>query len=72
MTKSRPPKTDDSAQYKRFFEAAQAQYKRSLDAAREAGADETEEGADRASKEVAKPIGRPAARGPRTSGRSPK
>jgi hypothetical protein len=36
------PKPDDPAQYKRFLEAA-----------RDAGADETEEGADRAFKKVA-------------------
>jgi hypothetical protein len=42
-------KPDDPAQYKRFLEAA-----------REAGTDETKEGADRAFKKVAKkPISRP-------------
>lgn len=41
------PKPDDPAQYKRF-----------LDAARKAVADETGEGADRAFKKVAKPSGR--------------
>jgi hypothetical protein len=39
-----PPKPDDPEQYKRFIEAA-----------RKAGADETKEGADRAFKKVTKP-----------------
>jgi hypothetical protein len=41
MTRKPEPKPDDPEQYKRFIEAA-----------REAGADETEEGADRAFKNV--------------------
>jgi hypothetical protein len=41
MTKKPAPKPDDPAQYKRFIEAA-----------RKAEADETEEGADRAFKKV--------------------
>lgn len=42
MSKKPERKADDPAQYKRFLESA-----------REAGADETEEGADRAFKKVA-------------------
>lgn len=42
MSKKAEPKPDDPAQYKRFVEAA-----------REAEADETEEGADRAFRKVA-------------------
>jgi len=44
MPRKPAPKPDDPAQYKRFLEAA-----------REAGADETEEGADRAFKKVTTP-----------------
>ena len=49
-----------------------AQYKRFLEAAREAKADETEDGADRAFRRVAKSTDRLSNRGPGTSGRSPK
>jgi hypothetical protein len=48
MTKKPDLKPDDPAQYKRFIEAA-----------RKAEADETEEGADRAFKKVAQPRQRP-------------
>jgi hypothetical protein len=44
MTRKPQPKPDDPAQYKRFLEAA-----------KEAGADETKKGADRAFKKVVKP-----------------
>lgn len=44
MAEKPKPKPDDPAQYKRFIEAA-----------REAEADETKEGADRAFKKVARP-----------------
>lgn len=50
MATKAPQKPDDPAQYKRFVEAA-----------REAKADETEEGADRAFKKVALPKNRKAA-----------
>ena len=42
MTRKSDPKPDDPAQYKRFLEAA-----------RQARADETEEGADKAFKKIA-------------------
>ena len=44
MERKPKPKPDDPAQYKRFLEAA-----------REAKADDTEEGADRAFKKIASP-----------------
>lgn len=49
MEQKSKPKPDDPAQYKRFVEAA-----------RKAGADETEKGADRAFKKIASPTKKPA------------
>jgi hypothetical protein len=55
------PKPDDPAQYKRFLEAA-----------REAEADQTEEGADSAFRKIARPISRAASDEPHRGGHSPK
>jgi hypothetical protein len=54
-------KPDDPAQYKRFLEAA-----------KKAEADDTEKGADKAFKKVAKPTGHPAGRVRPANGRNPK
>lgn len=51
MTKKSDPKPKDPAQYRRFLEAA-----------KKAGADETEEVADRAFKKIASPKSKPSKR----------
>jgi hypothetical protein len=56
----------------RFSQDDPAQYKRFLEAAHKAGADETEKGADRAFRKVAKPIGRPSTDRPRKADHNPK
>lgn len=61
MIRKPAPKPDDPAQYKRFVEAA-----------REAGADETEKGADRAFAKVArKSINRPPSIGSKSKNAKP-
>jgi hypothetical protein len=61
MSEKPKPKPDDPAQYKRFLEAA-----------KKAEADETEEGAERALRKVVKPIGRPSSGQPHKGGHNPK